>query len=121
MTAREMKDCYESDRKKSNKFWPNHTRVKKPQTLVARRTTALMTKNGRLPQMFAPAAVKKVVKPIQNARKPIIRLDTMSMLTLYFIAMSGRPGVTIGPSLTETQRVEMSIRSVMLTLSLHRS
>jgi hypothetical protein len=42
-----------------------HTLAKKPQTLVASRMTAEMTKNGRLPQMFAPAAVKKVVNPIR--------------------------------------------------------
>lgn len=45
-----------------------------------------MTKNGRFPQMFAPDAVKNVVKPIQNARNPMSRLDTMSRLTSYFIA-----------------------------------
>lgn len=75
------------------------TLVKKPHTFVARRITAEMTKNGRLPQMLAPAAVKKVVKPIQKARKPMMRLETMSMLTLYFFASNGRPGVTIGPRL----------------------
>jgi hypothetical protein len=83
----------------------SHTLEKKPQTLVARRITVEMTKNGRLPQIFAPAAVKNVVKPIQKARNPIIRLDTMSMLTLYFFAISGRPGVTIGPRLSGRQYV----------------
>jgi hypothetical protein len=57
--------------------------------------------------MLAPAAVKKVVKPIQKARKPMIRLDAMSMLTLYFKAISGRPGVTIGPRLAKTQHMEI--------------
>jgi uncharacterized RDD family membrane protein YckC len=98
-----------------------HTRVKNPHTLVASRTTAEIMKNGRLPQMFAPAAVKNVVKPIQKARKPIMRLDAISMLTLYFIAMSGRPGVTIGPRLMWIQHVNMGVRFVGLTLLLHRS
>ena len=51
--------------------------------------------------MFAPAAVKNVVKPIQKARKPMMRLATKSILTSYFIATRGRPGVTMGPRLTK--------------------
>ena len=65
--------------------------------MVINRTTVETTKKGRFPQILAPAAVKKVVKPIQKARKPIRRLDTMSRLTLYFAATTWRPGVTIGP------------------------
>jgi hypothetical protein len=61
--------------------------------------TVEITKNGRFPHIFAPDAVKKVVNPIQNARKPIRRLDTMSKLTLYFSATTCKPGVTIGPRL----------------------
>lgn len=74
------------------------------------------TKKGRLPQMLAPAAVKKVVNPIQKARKPMIRLATWSMLTLYFIATSGRPGVTIGPSL-----LAVSVGSCDITTKLTQS
>jgi hypothetical protein len=84
-----------------------HTLVKKPQTFVARRITVDMMKNGRLPQMLAPAAVKNVVNPIQKARNPMMRLDTMSILTLYFMAMSGRAGVTMGPRLAKTQRMKI--------------
>jgi hypothetical protein len=79
-----------------------HTVVKYPHTLEARRITAEMTKNGRLPHTFAPAAVKKVVKPVQKAKKPMTRLDTMSILTPYFCATRGRPGVTIGPRLMKS-------------------
>ena len=67
--------------------------------LVASRMTEEMIKNGLLPQMLAPDAVKKVVKPIQNARKPMIKLAAMSRLTWYFMAMTGKAGVTIGPRL----------------------
>lgn len=83
----------------NRRFTLQPTLVKKPHTFVARRTTVEITNRGRFPQILAPAAVKKVVKPIQKARKPMMRLDTMSMLTLYFFAISGRPGVTMGPRL----------------------
>lgn len=76
-----------------------HTVEKKPQTLVMSKSTVEMIKNGRLPQIFAPEAVKNVVNPIQNARNPMRRLDTMSKLTLYFCATTCRPGVTMGPRL----------------------
>lgn len=58
-----------------------------------------MKKNGRLPQIFAPEAVKNVVNPIQNTPKPMIKLAAMSKLTWYFCAITVRPGVTIGPRL----------------------
>ena len=90
-------------------FAIEHTLAKNPQTLVARRTTVEMTKNGRLPQMFAPAAVKNVVKPIQKARNPMMRLETISMLTLYFFARIGRAGVTIGPRLRWHQYVKINL------------
>jgi hypothetical protein len=51
------------------------------------RTTVVIRKNGRFPQTLAPAAVKNVVDPIQNAKKPIIRLETISRLTLYCFAI----------------------------------
>lgn len=105
MTARETKDCFMST-KNLLAHLSIHTLVKNPHTFVARRMTVEMMKKGRLPQMFAPAAVKNVVKPIQKARKPMIRLETISMLTLYFMAMSGSAGVTMGPRLAETQLVE---------------
>jgi hypothetical protein len=79
------------------------TLEKNPQIFVASRNTVEMTKNGRFPQMLAPAAVKNVVNPIQNARKPISKLLTMSRLTLYFSATTFRPGVTIGPRLNICQ------------------
>lgn len=44
-----------------------------------------------------------VVNPIQKARKPMSRLDTMSKLTPYFKATTCRPGVTIGPRLKACQ------------------
>jgi hypothetical protein len=96
MTAREMKDYYLSMENDLARLLVR-TLVKKPQTFVARRITVDMMKNGRLPQILAPAAVKNVVNPIQKARNPMTRLATMSMLTLYFIAMRGSAGVTIGP------------------------
>lgn len=71
---------------KMRRYITDHTDAKNPQTFVANRMTADITKNGRFPHMLAPDAVKKVVKPIQKARKPIIRLDTISILTLYFNA-----------------------------------
>lgn len=64
---------------------------------------AEMKKNGRFPQMFAPDAVKKVVNPIQNTPNPMIRLATMSKLTLYFAAMTPKAGVTIGPRLSSSE------------------
>ena len=81
---------------------------KKPQMLVHRRIPVEMTKKGRFPQMFAPDAVKNVVKPIQNAKKPMSRLDTMSRLTLYFMATTAIPGVTMGPMLNAYQRCKYS-------------
>lgn len=105
MTARETKDCFAST-KNGVAHLSIRTLVKNPQTFVARSITVEMMKKGRLPQMFAPAAVKNVVKPIQKARKPMTRLETISMLTLYFMAMSGSAGVTIGPRLAEIQLVE---------------
>ena len=72
-----------------------------------------MTKKGRLPHTFAPAAVKNVVKPIQKARKPMIRLAARSMLTLYFWAMRGSPGVTIGPRAVVTP--ELKARKSMVS------
>jgi hypothetical protein len=87
---------------------------------VTRRTTEEITKNGLLPQTFAPDAVKKVVNPIQNAKKPTMRLDTMSMLTLYFMATSGKAGVTMGPRLSLLVRL-LKVKTVMLTQWLHPS
>ena len=56
--------------------------------LVINRMTAEITKKGRFPQILAPEAVKNVVNPIQKARKPMIKLETISRLTLYFMAMT---------------------------------
>ena len=79
------------------------TLAKNPHTFVASKTAVEMTKNGRLPQILAPAAVKNVVKPTQKPRNPIMRLETRSMLTSYFFAMIVSPGVTMGPSLDRRQ------------------
>ena len=112
ITASEVKDYFHVSLTSELSDGPR-TVVKYPQILVASRTIVDMTKNGRLPQILAPAAVKKVVNPIQNARKPMTRLATKSMLTLYFIAIRGRPGVTIGPSLRATsQQMQVSAYQV---------
>jgi hypothetical protein len=79
-----------------------HTEAKKPQTLDPKSIKAEMKKNGRFPQMFAPDAVKNVVNPVQNTRKPMIKLEAISKLTLYFSAISGKAGVTIGPRLIKS-------------------
>lgn len=86
-----------------------HTLAKNPQTLVASKMTDEIMKNGRLPQMFAPEAVKKVVNPIQNARKPMMRLAAISRLTLYFMAMMGKAGVTIGPKLLSSVQADQKV------------
>lgn len=74
--------------------------------------TVEMKKNGRLPQTLAPAAVKNVVNPIQNERNPMRRLATRSTLTLYFIAIKGRPGDTMGPSLVFHQLANLCFESL---------
>ena len=76
---------------------------KKPQMLQHKRRPVDITKKGRFPQMFAPDAVKNVVNPIQKARNPMSRLDTISRLTSYFIATTWMPGVIIGPMLYDDQ------------------
>jgi hypothetical protein len=75
------------------------TVAKKPQTLVINKSTVDTRKKGLLPQIFAPDAVKNVVKPIQKTENPIRRLEAMSKLTAYFSATICSPGVTMGPNL----------------------
>jgi len=113
ITAREVKDW--SDQLISyEQIKASHTDAKNPQMLVANKITAEMMKNGRLPHTFAPEAVKKVVKPIQNTPKPIMRLAAMSKLTWYFAAITPNAGVTIGPRLGTSARKLSKAKSVYL-------
>lgn len=94
-----------------------HTLEKNPHTFDKNNMKLEMTKNGRFPQILAPDAVKKVVNPIQKARKPIIKLETMSRLTLYFFAMIWIPGVTMGPMLSSLVHLNDHCVQESLTLS----
>ena len=67
----------------------------KPQIHVASRTAIEMTKKGRLPHTVAPDAVRKVIRPVQNASRPIMLLEAVSKLTWYLSARMLRPGVSM--------------------------
>lgn len=88
------------------------TVAKNPQTLLPSSIAVEMTKKGRLPHTLAPDAVKKVVKPVQNCRRPIIKVETMSRLTLYCCERMTTPGVIMGPS--ETVTPELKAKTMMI-------
>lgn len=69
-------------------------------------------RKGRLPHMLAPDAVKNVVAPTQNAKKPMIRLDARSIETPYVATMTWRPGVTMGPSAVVTPEANARINMI---------
>ncbi len=59
-----------------------------------------MTKNGLLPQILAPDAVKNVTTPVKSKMDPTINVAVVSGSTLNCWLMSTRPGEIIGPRLS---------------------